>query len=147
MASLAVAAGSNGSGGKAEGRRAKRVSAWGWGPMRNQEMQADMTDRTSRRAFMTTAGGGLLASTVAAGFPSIVPASVLGANAPSNQINIGAIGTGGISRVHEPPGSLRYDTAPIMAVCALDSNRVADAKTLINGQYAKKTGRPYDGVA
>src|SRR4029078_5067466 len=110
-----------------------------------------MTDRpdrgTSRREFMATTGGGLLASSVAAGFPSIVPASVLGANAPSNQINIGAIGTGRISRVHDLPGIWRYDTARIMAVCDLHRNRVADAKTLINGQYAKKTGRPYDGVA
>jgi predicted dehydrogenase len=95
---------------------------------------------------MATAGGGLLASSVAAGFPAIVPASVLGPHAPSNQINVGAIGTGRISRVHDLPGIWRYDTARIMAVCDLDSNRVAGAKTLINGQYAKKTGQPYDGV-
>ncbi|HEY7055887.1 MAG TPA: Gfo/Idh/MocA family oxidoreductase [Vicinamibacterales bacterium] len=109
-----------------------------------------MTDRpergTSRREFMATAGGGLLASSVAAGFPAIVPASVLGPHAPSNQITVGAIGTGRISRVHDLPGIWRYDTARIMAVCDLDSHRVADAKTLINGQYAKKTGQPYDGV-
>src|SRR6185436_8314070 len=67
----------------------------------------------------------------------------------------GAIGTGRISRVHDLPGIWRYDAARIMAVCDLDSNRVADAKTLINGQYAKKilkgqyekkTGSPYGGV-
>jgi predicted dehydrogenase len=83
---------------------------------------------------------------VLAGFPSIVPASVLGANSPSNRINIGAIGTGRISRVHDLPGLWKYDSARIMAVCDLDSNRVADAKTLINGQYSKQTGRPYDGI-
>ena len=33
-----------------------------------------------------------------------------------------------------------------MAVCDLDSNRVQDAITLINGQYAKTTGKPYEGV-
>ena len=33
-----------------------------------------------------------------------------------------------------------------MAACDLDSKRVEDAKTLINGYYAKKTGKPYDGV-
>jgi predicted dehydrogenase len=106
-----------------------------------------MPDKPSRREFMAATGGGLLASSVAAGFPSIVPASVLGPNAPSNQINIGAIGTGRISRVHDLPGIWRYDTARIMAVCDLDSNRVVDAKTLINGHYAKKTGQPHDGVA
>ena len=44
------------------------------------------------------------------------------------------------------PALWKYDSARIMAVCDLDSNRVADAKTLINGQYSKKTGKPYDGV-
>ncbi len=105
-----------------------------------------MTDKPSRREFITSTGGGIVASSMLAGFPSIVPASVLGPNAPSNQIAIGAIGTGRISRVHDLPGIWRYDSARIMAVCDLDSHRVADAKTLINGQYAKKTGTPYDGV-
>ena len=33
-----------------------------------------------------------------------------------------------------------------MAVCDLDSKRLEDAKRLVNGYYAKKTGKPYDGV-
>ena len=33
-----------------------------------------------------------------------------------------------------------------MAVCDLDSKRVQDAITLVNGQYTKTTGKPYDGV-
>ena len=33
-----------------------------------------------------------------------------------------------------------------MAVCDLDANRVELGKTLINGYYSKKTGKPYDGV-
>ena len=33
-----------------------------------------------------------------------------------------------------------------MAVCDLDSKRVDEAKLLINGQYSKQTGKPYDGV-
>ena len=47
---------------------------------------------TSRRAFIGAAGKGLMAATILPGFPAIVPASVLGATAPSNRINIGAIG-------------------------------------------------------
>jgi predicted dehydrogenase len=100
----------------------------------------------SRRAFMTTAGKGIVASAVVGGFPSIVPASVLGANAPGNRINIGAIGTGRISRVHDLPGLWRYDAARIVAVCDLDSRRVADARTLVNGHYTKATGKEYNGV-
>ena len=82
----------------------------------------------------------------AAGFPSIVPATVLGAQAPSNQITIGAIGVGRISRGHDMPGLWKFPQARIMAVCDLDARRVADAKVLVNGQYTKTSGKPYDGV-
>jgi predicted dehydrogenase len=96
----------------------------------------------SRRSFLKTAA----AATVAAGFPTIVPASVFGQMAPSNRINIGAIGVGRISRVHDLPSLWQYDDARIMAVCDLDANRVDEGKALINGTYAKKTGKDYDGV-
>jgi predicted dehydrogenase len=99
-----------------------------------------------RRRFLATAGQGLVASSVAAGFPAIVPASVFGSTSPSNRINVGAIGTGRISRGHDLPGIWQHDIARIMAVCDLDSRRVEDAKTLVNDHYAKKTGKAYDGV-
>src|SRR6266702_3432236 len=96
----------------------------------------------SRRSFLKTASGAV----VVAGFPTIVPRSVFGQMAPSNRINVGAIGVGRISRVHDLPGLWQYDDARIMAVCDLDTNRVEAGKALINGVYAKKTGKPYDGV-
>ena len=102
--------------------------------------------KTSRRRFLATAGQGVVASTVVAGFPAIVPSSVLGAAAPSNRINVGAIGMGRISRGHDLPGIWKHDAARIMAACDLDAKRVAEAKVLINGQYGKQTGKPYDGV-
>ena len=74
------------------------------------------------------------------------PRRCFGATAPSNRINVGAIGTGRISRGHDLPGIWKFDTARIMAVCDLDRRRMEDAKTLVNGYYAKKTGKPYDGV-
>ena len=82
----------------------------------------------------------------AAGFPTIVPARVLGAEAPSNQITVGAIGTGRISRVHDLPGIWKHPQARITAVCDLDANRVRDARTLVNERYTKALGQPYDGV-
>ena len=100
----------------------------------------------SRRKFIATAGTGIVATTVISGFPTIVPSSVFGATAPSNLINIGAIGTGRISRTHDMPGVWRNETARIMAVCDLDSKRMEEAKTLVNGQYAKRLGKPYDGL-
>jgi predicted dehydrogenase len=110
-------------------------------------MSSKRTTGVPRREFLATAAKGIGASSVlAAGFPAIVPATVFGANAPSNRINIGAIGTGRISRGHDMPGVWKYDHARIVAVCDLDSKRLADAKALVNGYYAKKTGKPYDGV-
>ncbi len=100
----------------------------------------------SRRGFMASAGKGIVASSVLGGFPAIVPASVFGDTSPGNRINIGAIGTGRISRGHDLPGLWKHDAGRIMAVCDLDSRRAEDAKTLVNGYYTKKTGKPYVGV-
>jgi len=100
----------------------------------------------TRRKLLSDVAKGIGASTVAAGFPAIVPSSVLGATSPSNRLNIGAIGTGRISRGHDMPGVWKFDTARIMAVCDLDQHRVDDAKTLVNGYYGKQSGKPYDGV-
>jgi predicted dehydrogenase len=101
---------------------------------------------TSRRRFLASAGQRLAAASIVSGFPAIVPASVFGATAPSHRINIGAIGNGRISRGHDLPGLWRYDAARILAVCDLDSKRVQDAVTLVNGFYTRKTGKPYNGV-
>jgi len=78
--------------------------------------------------------------------PFIVPASVLGSEAPSNKINIGAIGNGRISRSHDLPRIWKSDKARIIAGCDLDLNRLADAKKLIDDHYAKKTGKDYNAT-
>ena len=95
---------------------------------------------------MKTSGMTLAAASVAAGFPSIVPASVFGSSSPSNQINVGAIGIGRISRGHDLPRIWKHPGARIIAVCDLDRKRLQAALTLVNGHYAKATGKPYDGV-
>src|SRR5436190_10141685 len=100
------------------------------------------TNRVSRRTFLA----GLGASSAIAGFPSIVPSTVFGAASPSSRINVGAIGTGRISRGHDLPNIMKHERARVMAVCDLDSHRVDDAKTLVNGFYSKQSGKPYDGV-
>ena len=101
----------------------------------------------SRRKFIKAAAQGTIASAIVArGFPVIVPASVFGSTSPSNRINVGAIGTGRISRGHDLPGVWKYDGARIVAVCDLDSKRVEDARKLVNEYYGKQTGKSYDGV-
>ena len=82
----------------------------------------------------------------AAAFPAIVPASVFGQNAPSNRINVGAIGIGRISRIHDMKEVWKHDDAHIVAVCDLDSRRALAGQQLIDRTYAEKTGRSYRGT-
>lgn len=98
--------------------------------------------KQSRRAFLSNS---LKASAIMA-FPSIVPNSVFGKNAPSNRINVAAIGSGRIARIHDMPGVWQYDYAQLMAVCDLDSKRAEEGKKLVNDFYTRKNGTPYDGV-
>lgn len=100
----------------------------------------------SRRKFISQSLKGLVTTSAVLGFPTIVPSSVFGKNAPSNRINIGAIGTGRISRGHDMPGVWKYDEAKIIGVCDVDSKRANEAKILVNEYYSTKTGKPYDGV-
>lgn len=100
----------------------------------------------NRRKFVASSVKAGLATGFAAGFPSIVPASVFGKNAPSNRLNIGAIGTGRISRDHDMAETIKYANARIIAVCDVDSKRVADAVKYVNGYYAKQAGKEQNGV-
>jgi len=71
--------------------------------------------------------------------PTIVPSSVIGKNPPSDKINIGWIGCG-----RQGSGDLRatikFDTAMLVAVADVDSNRAALGKKLIEDTYTKSTG-------
>ncbi|SOE23358.1 Predicted dehydrogenase [Spirosomataceae bacterium TFI 002] len=96
-----------------------------------------------RRSFINKS---LLGTAGIIGFPTIVPSSVFGKNAPSNKINIGQIGCGRIARDHDMPGTLQHDVARFVAVCDVDSNRMADGKKLIENYYQKKTGQKYMDV-
>lgn len=111
-----------------------------------KQKQNPKQSTVTRRDFLSNSVKTALGTTIALSFPSIVPSSVFGRNAPSNRINVGAIGAGRISRIHDMPGVWRYDFAQIMAVCDLDTNRAEDGKKLINEYYTKKNGSPYDGV-
>jgi predicted dehydrogenase len=110
-------------------------------------MKKQKRSTISRRKFLGQSVKASVAASIAmSGFPMIVPASVFGKNAPGNRINVGAIGNGRISRVHDLPGVLKYDFAQVMAVCDLDTKRAGDGRLLINDYYSKKNGKPYDGV-
>ncbi|UAL11912.1 Gfo/Idh/MocA family protein [Caulobacter segnis] len=87
---------------------------------------------------------GILAAGIA--FPTIVPATVLGQSAPSNRINIGVIGVGRIARGHDMVETFKYDHAQILAVCDVDSKRLALGKQLVDETYTKKFGRSWDSA-
>ena len=101
-------------------------------------------NQISRRDFLKTIAAGTAGAIVA---PLIVPSSIFGANAPSNRINIGAIGIGRISREHDIPGILLDDNARIIAVCDLDSKRLGDAKQYVSDLYTQKLGKPFNDIS
>lgn len=105
-------------------------------------MKQETKSRATRRRFLRQTG----AAVVAAGFPAIVPARVFGKAAPSNRINIGAIGNGRISRGHDMPGVWKDDRAQIVAVCDVDARRMEDARVLVNDHYARGAGQSWNGV-
>jgi predicted dehydrogenase len=100
----------------------------------------------SRRKFLGSSAKVALGTAAVTAFPSIVPSSVFGKNAPSNRINVGAIGTGRISRIHDMPGVWRQEFAQIVAVCDVDTKRAGEGKTLVNEFYSKRDGKPFNGV-
>ena len=93
-----------------------------------------MLTGVSRRGFLTR-------SVAASGFPLILPSRLFGATAPSNMIQIAQIGCGRIARTMDLPGVLGHaGIARVVAVCDLDTVRLADAKQMIEESYAAKLG-------
>lgn len=98
----------------------------------------------SRRRFLQTSLAGVAG---AFAFPVLVPSTVLSQDAPSNRIQIGQIGCGRIANEMDLPGLLKhYSIARIVAVCDLDSQRLAKARSRVEKYYADKTARPVSAV-
>jgi len=97
----------------------------------------------SRRDFLrasTAVGAGLT-------LPVIVPASVFGAQAPSERIALGCIGVGrmGTDDLRE---ALGFKQVQVVAVCDLDSKRATLAQKRVESAYAKQNpGGDYKGCA
>ena len=99
--------------------------------------------RLTRRSFLKSAG---VASCVAAGFPHVIPASVLGAGghvAPSDRIAVACIGLGpqgaGLMR-----GVLGHVEARVAAVCDVQAPRREAAREAVNGHYENTDCRAYN---
>lgn len=95
------------------------------------------TSKSSRRQFLKASALG--AAGVFAG-PLIVPSSLFGQSAPSKKIQVAHIGCGRIARDMDLPGIIKHDIARYVALCDLDSKRLAAGKKYVEDYYAKKTG-------
>lgn len=91
--------------------------------------------KISRRRFIRDAA----AASAAVAFPSIVPSRVLGADAPSNTLNVAQIGCGRIGLTMDVPGFLRASGARVSAVCDLDSRRLANMRAFVAKRQGEKS--------
>lgn len=91
--------------------------------------------RQTRRSFLkrTTIG-----SAGVAVLPNILTHSLFAADAPSKRIHIAQIGCGREGRA-DVEGTMAHSLARVVAVCDLDSKRVAEGQELV-ANYYKKTG-------
>jgi myo-inositol 2-dehydrogenase / D-chiro-inositol 1-dehydrogenase len=92
---------------------------------------------TRRRFLESVAAAG--AACVA---PTVIPASSLGADgrpAPSERIHVGLIGLGRQAKFYNARQFLEMPDVQVMAVCDVDSWRLAEGKRQVEEAYAKKS--------
>jgi predicted dehydrogenase len=92
----------------------------------------------SRRSFLK--GSALTGAGLA--FPTIVPSTVFGANAPSNRITMAAIGIGGMG-TSNLRAFLRRNDVQLIAACDVDKNHLNNAANLINKRNGNKDCHQY----
>ncbi len=86
----------------------------------------------NRRRFLRRTA---IAGTALASFPTIIPAHVLGADAPSKKITIGFIGAGGHAIGWNLPKYLKLPDARVLTVCDVDHEHMEFAKTKVDEAY------------
>ncbi len=93
-----------------------------------------MRQRLNRRSFLR----GAVAAGALGTVPTILPARVLGQDgqvAPSEQITVGFIGTGGHGIDRNLRMYLGQPDARVLAVCDVDRNNMARAKAMVDAKY------------
>src|SRR5215472_3464285 len=97
----------------------------------------------SRREFCRRAA----AAAVVAGFPTVLPSSVFGKNAPSNRIAVGLIGMGLQMSGHHK-ALLERDNAQVLAVSDVSLTKREEARKKTESAYGdKKTSGIYAGCS
>jgi len=93
-------------------------------------------NQVSRRSFLK--GIGLFAAGGLGGFPLIIPARVLGAEAPAKKINVGMIGMGRQMMGSNLKPFLVNPNSQVVAVCDVDSWRMEQGRKAVETYYAKQ---------
>src|SRR6266436_3028564 len=88
-----------------------------------QALWKTIMKRISRRQFVRRAAAGVA-------LPYIVPARVLGSEAPSKKITIGFIGTGDHGTAYNLHRYLQLKEAKVVMVCDVDGFRMRRAKAM-----------------
>lgn len=97
----------------------------------------------NRRNFLKQSGK---VGLVGLAIPSIVPASVFGKNAPSNQVNVGMIATGRQAINVNLKQFLGLENVRVVAVNDVDHWRMQQAADIINQHYSQQVETSYNGV-
>lgn len=84
--------------------------------------------KITRRQLLQGAGAAMV-------FPTIVPASVFGQNAPSKRVTIGMIGVGRQGTQVNLSTLINMDGVQVVAVCDVDQWRLRSAKTIVDQKY------------
>lgn len=90
--------------------------------------------KTSRRSFLKSAA----VASAALGFPTLIPSSVLGQNAPSNRITMGLIGMGLQMSGHQR-GMTGHRDVQVLAVCDVIRAKRDQAKAQVESAYSQQT--------
>jgi len=97
-----------------------------------------------RRDFIKSAAVGAAGSFT---IPTIIPSYLLGKSAPANQINVAVIGIGRQTVNPNIPQFLKSENSRIVAVCDVDSWRLANGQKQVNDYYSEQKGSTYKGCA
>jgi myo-inositol 2-dehydrogenase/D-chiro-inositol 1-dehydrogenase len=100
--------------------------------------------KSDQRSFLKKTALGVIGTIT---IPNIIPSKVLGTSFPSNRINVAIIGCGRRVVSNNIPQLLDSKQAQIVAVCDVDSWRLANAQKQAIEYYSNEKGTKMNGSA
>lgn len=98
--------------------------------------------KKTRRAFLKKT---VIGTVGAFAVPHVLPSYLFGKTAPGNRINVGVIGIGRQTISPNLPQFLNSPNAQVLAVCDVDSWRLANGQKQVNDFYSQKKATTYKG--